>query len=212
MKTIVDEANHSGRRVAAHAHGAQSIKDAVRAGVTSIEHGSLIDDEGIRLMKEHGTYLVPTLYTLDYIIQNGAASGTPQYAVDKARAVLKLQRANLRKAYQAGVKFAYGTDAAVIPHGLNAKDFNILVNELGAPPMEAIRMATTSAADLLGIADKTGAIRPGLWADLIAVDGNPLVDIRQLEHVTFVMKSGTIDFDRDLDREHDRPRDRSRAR
>ncbi len=192
LKTIVDEAGHSGRKVAAHAHGAQSIKDAVRAGVASIEHGSLIDDEGIRLMKEHGTYMVPTLYTLDFIIADGAAHGTPEYAIAKARAVLKLQRANLKKAYAAGVKFAYGTDAAVIPHGMNAKDFRILVAELGVPPMDAIRMATTSAADLLGISDKTGAVRAGLWADLIAVNGDPLADITQLEHVTFVMKAGTV--------------------
>jgi imidazolonepropionase-like amidohydrolase len=143
-------------------------------------------------MKEHGTYLVPTLYTLDFIIQDGAAHGTPDYAINKARSVLKLQRANLKKAYAAGVKFAYGTDAAVIPHGLNAKDFRILVAELGVPPMDAIRMATTSAADLLGIADKTGAVRAGLWADLIAVNGDPLADITQLEHVTFVMKAGTV--------------------
>jgi imidazolonepropionase-like amidohydrolase len=192
LKTIVDEAGHSGRKVAAHAHGAQSIKDAVRAGVASIEHGSLIDDEGIRMMKERGTYLVPTLYTLDFIIEEGPAHGTPEYAVNKARAMVKLQRANLRKAYQAGVKFAYGTDAAVIPHGRNAKDFHILVGELGVPPMDAIRMATTNAADLVGIGDKTGAIRPGLWADLIAVEGNPLEEIRRLESVSFVMKAGMV--------------------
>jgi imidazolonepropionase-like amidohydrolase len=192
LKTIVDEAGHSGRKVAAHAHGAQSIKDAVRAGVASIEHGSLIDDEGIRMMKERGTYLVPTLYTLDFIIEEGSAHGTPDYAINKARAIMKEQRANLRKAYQAGVKFAYGTDAAVIPHGRNAKDFNIIVNQLGAPPMEAIKMATTNAADLVGIGNKTGALKAGLWADLVAVDGNPLDDIRVLENVSFVMKSGTV--------------------
>jgi imidazolonepropionase-like amidohydrolase len=192
LKTIVDEAGHSGRKVAAHAHGAQSIKDSVRAGVASIEHGSFIDDEGIRMMKERGTYMVPTLYTLDFIINDGAANGTPPYAIAKARAALELQRKNLRKAYQSGVKFAYGTDAAVIPHGQNAKDFDILVNQLGVPPMDAIKIATTNAADLLGLADKTGAIRAGLWADLIAVDGDPLTDIRRLEHVAFVMKSGTV--------------------
>src|ERR1019366_166098 len=148
LKTIVDEAGHSGRKVAAHAHGAQSIKDSVRAGVASIEHGSFIDEEGIRMMKEHGTYMVPTLYTLDFIINEGAAHGTPEYAVNKARAALELQRKNLRRAYQSGVKFAYGTDAAVIPHGQNAKDFDILVNQLGVPPMDAIKIATTNAADL----------------------------------------------------------------
>jgi imidazolonepropionase-like amidohydrolase len=192
LKTIVDEAGHSGRKVAAHAHGAQSIKDAVRAGVASIEHGSLVDAEGIQLMKEHGTYMVPTLYTLDFIIEEGASHGTPAYAVDKARAMARLQRENLRKAYQAGVKFAYGTDAAVIPHGRNAKDFNILVTQLGVPPIDAIRIATTNSADLVGIGGKVGALKTGLWADIIAVNGNPLDDIRLLEDVRFVMKAGQV--------------------
>lgn len=192
LRTIVEEASHSGRKVAAHAHGAASIKDAVRAGVASIEHGSLVDDEGIRLMKERGTFMVPTLYTLDFIVDEGASNGVPEYGIAKATAMRKAQRENLRKAYQAGVRFAYGTDAAVFPHGRNARDFGILVNELGVPPLEAIRMATTSAAELIGIADKVGALRPGLAADVIAVQGNPIDDIRRLEQVAFVMKGGVV--------------------
>lgn len=192
LKTIVDEAGHSGRKVAAHAHGAQSIKDATRAGVASIEHGSLVDDEGIKLMKEHGTFMVPTLYTLDYIVDEGAQTGTPAYAVDKAQAMMKLQRANLRNAYQNGVRFAYGTDAGVFPHGRNAKDFAILVDQLGVAPLDAIKLATTSAAELIGVADKLGALKPGLWADIVAVEGNPLTNIRLLEDVRFVMKGGVV--------------------
>ena len=192
LRTIVEEASHAGRKVAAHAHGAASIKDAVRAGVASIEHGSLVDDEGIRLMKERGTFMVPTLYTLDFIVDEGAASGVPEYGIAKAKAMRKAQRENLRKAYQAGVKFAYGTDAAVFPHGRNARDFNILVTELGVPPLEAIRMATASAAELIGVADKVGTLKPGLLADVIAVRGNPIDDIRRLEQVAFVMKGGTV--------------------
>lgn len=192
LKTIVDEAGHSGRKVAAHAHGAQSIKDATRAGAASIEHGSLVDDEGITLMKEHGTFMVPTLYTLDYIVDEGAQTGTPAYAVTKARAMMKLQRVNLRNAYQSGVRFAYGTDAGVFPHGRNAKDFAILVDQLGVAPIDAIKLATTSAAELIGAGDKLGALKPGLWADIVAVEGNPLTNIRLLEDVRFVMKGGIV--------------------
>jgi len=192
LRTIVEEASHAGRKVAAHAHGAASIKDAVRAGVASIEHGSLVDDEAIRLMKERGTFMVPTLYTLDFIVDEGAAHGVPEYGIAKAKAMRKAQRENLRKAYQAGVKFAYGTDAAVFPHGRNARDFHILLTELGVPPLEAIRMATASAADLIGVADTVGTLKPGLLADVIAVRGNPIDDIRRLEQVAFVMKGGTV--------------------
>ena len=117
------------------------MNDAIRAGVASIEHGSLIDDEGVALMKEHGTFLVPTLYTLDFIIDEGPESGVPEYAVEKAKAMAKQQRERLAKAYHAGVRFAYGTDAAVFPHGRNAKDFQILVEELDVQPIDAIRMA-----------------------------------------------------------------------
>ena len=173
LKTIVEEASHAGRKVAAHAHGAASIKEATLAGVASIEHGSLVDDEGIRLMREHGTFMVPTLYTLDFIVDEGPANGVPEYAITKARAMRQAQRANLKKAWEGGVKFAYGTDAAVFPHGRNARDFAIMVDQLGIPPLAAIRTATASAAELVGIADKVGTLKAGLWADIIAVEGNP---------------------------------------
>jgi len=192
LETIVEEASHSGRKVAAHAHGAASIRDAARAGVASIEHGSLVDAEGIKLMKEHGTVMVPTLYTLNFIVDEGASHGVPDYGITKAKTMKKAQRENLRQAYQAGVKFAYGTDAGVFPHGRNARDFAILVNELGVPPLAAIRMATADAAALIGISSKVGTITPGLLADVIAVQGNPVDDIRRLESVAFVMKGGVI--------------------
>lgn len=192
LSAAIEEAARLGRRVAAHAHAAKAIVTAARAGAASIEHGSFVDEEGIRVMKEKGTYLVPTLYTLDFIINEGKQNGVPRYAIDKAIEVSKVQRANLKKAYQAGVKFAYGTDAAVFPHGRNARDFAILVDQLGVPPMEAIQMATKAAADLLGIADKAGTIEKGKWADLIAVKGDPLANIRLLENVNFVMKGGVV--------------------
>ncbi len=192
LKAVVDEAARSGRKVAAHAHGAAGIKNAVRAGVASIEHGSLIDDEAIQLMKEHGTVLVPTLYTLDFMLEEGPAHGVPDYALQKAKRMKQAQRENLKKAFQAGVKFAYGTDAAVIPHGQNARDFDILVSQLGVPPLEAIKMATGSAAELIGIADKAGTLRPGLWADVVAVEGDPVSNIKLLELVKFVMKAGVV--------------------
>ena len=190
IRAAVEEAGRLGRKVAAHAHAARAIVNAARAGVASIEHGSLVDDEGIAVMKQKGTYMVPTLYTLDFIINEGRENGVPQYGIDKAIEISKAQRANLKKAYQAGVKFAYGTDAAVFPHGRNARDFGILVDQLGVPPMEAIRMATQYAADLIGISEKAGTIEHGKWADLIAVTGDPLQDIRRLEDVQFVMKGG----------------------
>jgi imidazolonepropionase-like amidohydrolase len=143
-------------------------------------------------MKEHGTFMVPTLYTLDFIIQEGAASGVPQYSIEKAKSIAKLQRERLSAAFHAGVKFAYGTDAAVFPHGRNAKDFRILVEELDVRSIEAIRMATVNAAELIGIEDGAGTLDPGKWADVIAVAGNPLEDITLLENVRFVMKGGVV--------------------
>lgn len=192
IRAAVEEAGRLGRKVAAHAHAAKAIVNAARAGVASIEHGSLVDDEGIAMMKAKGTYMVPTLYTLDFIIDEGKENGVPQYGIDKAKEISKVQRANLKRAYQAGVKFAYGTDAAVFPHGRNGRDFGILVEQLGVPPMEAIRMATQYAADLIGIPDKAGTLEAGKWADLIAVDGDPLQNIRLLENVPFVMKGGAV--------------------
>jgi imidazolonepropionase-like amidohydrolase len=192
LKAVVDTAGMLGRKVAAHAHSPAGMNDAIRAGVASIEHGSLIDDEGIRLAKEHGTFVVPTLYTLDFIIDEGPQYGVPDYSIDKAKSMAKMQRERLGAAFHAGVKFAYGTDAGVFPHGRNAKDFRILVEQLDVRPIEAIRMATVNAAELIGIADRVGTLEPGKWADLIAVAGNPLEDITLLENVRFVMKGGAV--------------------
>ena len=192
LKAIVDEAARLGRKVAAHAHSGKAIVEAARAGVASIEHGSLIDDAGIAMMKEKGTVLVPTVYALDFIIENAKEHGIPEYAQQKARAIRAQQRANLRKAYHAGVRFAFGTDAGVFPHGMNARDFRGLVDDLGVPPLAAITMATRDAAALLGIQDRVGTIEAGKWADLIAVEGNPLENMRLLEDVRFVMKGGVV--------------------
>ena len=191
LNAIVDEAAMWGREVAAHAHGAEAIKRAVRAGVASIEHGSLIDDEGIRLMKEKGTYLVADIYNDDYILAEYARLGYPQKIIDKERLVGRQQRENFKKAVQAGVKIAYGTDAGVYPHGWNAKQFAHMVR-WGTTPMQAIQAATVNAADLLGWADRVGALEPGKYADLIAVSGDPLQDVTVLEHVAFVMKGGAV--------------------
>lgn len=192
LRAAVEEAARLGRKVAAHAHGARGIIAAVNAGVASIEHGSLIDDEGIALMKARGVYLVPTLIILDEIVRFGAARGYPDYAIAKARRIEPERRVRLRKAFQGGVKFAFGTDATGDIHGRNAQEFALLVDQLGATPADAIRMATVNAADLIGIGDRTGTIETGKWADLIAVAGNPLEDIRRLEQVSFVMKAGRV--------------------
>jgi imidazolonepropionase-like amidohydrolase len=191
MNAAVQEAAQWGRKVAAHAHGAEAIKRAARAGVASIEHGSLLDDEGIRLMKERGTYLVADIYNDDYILSEYKRLNFPQKILDKEALVGKQQRENFRRAARAGVKIAYGTDAGVYPHGWNGKQFAFMVR-YGLTPMQAIQSATTSAADLLGWTDKVGAVAPGLYADLIAVDGDPLSDITELERVKFVMKGGII--------------------
>ena len=191
MNAAVQEAAQWGRKVAAHAHGAEAIKRAVRAGVASIEHGSLLDDEGIRLMKERGTYLVADIYNDDYIMAEYKRLRFPEAILEKERQIGKAQRENFRKAARAGVKIAYGTDAGVYPHGWNGKQFAKMV-QYGLTPMQAIQAATTSAADLLGWSDKVGAVAPGLYADLIAVDGDPLADITLLERVKFVMKGGVV--------------------
>lgn len=191
MDALVDEAHRWGRKVAAHAHGTEGIKMAVRAGVDSIEHGSLIDDEGIRMMKAHGTYLVADIYDDDYILAEYARLNFPQKILDKERQVGRLQRENFRKAVRAGVKIAYGTDAGVYPHGNNGKQFAKAV-EWGQTPMQAIKSATTMAADLLGRSQQLGSASAGRYADLVAVNGDPLADIRELEQVAFVMKGGVV--------------------
>src|SRR6266545_2380439 len=191
MNVIVEEAKMWGKRVAAHAHGAEGIKRAVRAGVTSIEHGSLIDDEGVKMMKECGTYLVADIYNDDYILAEFAKLGYPEKIIEKERMVGRTQRENFQKAAKAGVKLAFGTDAGVYPHGWNAKQFAHMV-KWGLTPMQAIQTATINAADLLGWNDKVGVIAPGAFADIIAVDGDPLKDVTELERVKFVMKGGVV--------------------
>ena len=191
MKMAVDEAAMWGRKVAAHAHGTEAIKMAIRAGVASIEHASLIDDEGIRLAKEHGTYLVPDIYNDDYILAEYTRLGFPEKMLAKERQIGRLQRENFTKAVKAGCKIAFGTDAGVYPHGWNGKQFRHMV-QWGMTPMQAIQSATTSAADLLGWNTKVGQLAPGFFADLIAVKGDPLADVTVLENVDFVMKGGVI--------------------
>jgi imidazolonepropionase-like amidohydrolase len=191
MNAAVEEAAMWGRQVAAHAHGAEGIKRAVRAGVASIEHGSLIDDEGIKMMKERGTYLVADVYNDDYILSEYKRLGYPEKIIEKERKIGRLQRENFQRAAKAGVKIAYGTDAGVYPHGWNAKQFAHMVR-WGLSPMQAIQAATVNAAELLGWSDRVGAIEPGRFADIIAVEGDPLADVTMLERIGFVMKGGEI--------------------
>jgi imidazolonepropionase-like amidohydrolase len=189
MQAIVADAHRLGRKVAAHAHGAQGILWATEAGVDSIEHGSYINDEDIAEMKKHGTYLVPTLYLEDWMVQSGHL---PPFYQQKMKDVSKVAKANIRRAMLAGVKIALGTDAAVYPHGLNAHELDVYVNQLGMAPLAALETTTINAADLMGWSAKTGAIEPGKWADIIAVDSNPLDDVRVLQQVKFVMKGGVV--------------------
>jgi imidazolonepropionase-like amidohydrolase len=191
MKAIVADAHRLGRKVAAHAHGAEGIRWAAEAGVDSIEHGSYIDDAGIASMKEHGTYLVPTLYLGDWMMENAEQAHLPPPLLAKARDVIPAARKNVAHAFASGVKVAFGTDAAVYPHGLNAHEFAVMV-KLGLTPLQAIQAATINAADLLGWSGKVGSLEPGAWADIIAVDGDPVKDVTTLERVKFVMKGGEV--------------------
>ncbi len=191
LKAAAEEAHKAGRRIAAHAHGAQSIKDAVLAGIDSIEHGSLIDDEGIRLMKEHHTWLVSDIYDDDYILAEGPRLGLEPAQLEKERKLGQKQRDNFAKAVKGGVRVAFGTDASVYPHGDNARQFFYMV-KYGLTPMQAIRAATADAAELIDRARDVGTLVPGKYADLIAVAGNPLQDVRLLEKVSFVMKGGAV--------------------
>ena len=191
LTAIAEEAHKLGRKVAAHAHGTQSIKDAIRAGIDSIEHASLIDDEGIALAKQHGTFLVFDIYNDDYILAEGLKSGMLPESVEKEKALGKLQRTNFRRAYVAGARMAFGTDGGVYPHGDNAKQFATMA-EWGMKPLESIRAATTEAAVLIGLEGKAGAIEKDYFADVIAVDGDPLADAAVLMRVKFVMKDGKV--------------------
>ncbi len=191
LRAIIADAHRLGRKVAAHAHGAQGILWATQAGVDSIEHGSYIDDAGIAAMKEHGTYLVPTLYLSDWFLENAPRMNVPPSMLAKGKEVMPAARKNIAHAFASGVKVGFGTDAAVYPHGLNAHEFAVMV-KLGLTPLQSIQAATVNDADLLGWSDKVGVIEPNHFADIIAVDGDPLQDVTTLERVKFVMKGGVV--------------------
>jgi imidazolonepropionase-like amidohydrolase len=191
IRAAVEEAALIGTHVAAHAHGAEGIKRAVRAGVRSIEHGSLMDDEAIELMASHGTYLVADVYDGDWIAEEGARGGWSADVMRKNEETTDAQREGFTKAVKAGVRIAFGTDSGVYPHRFVARQFAYMVR-LGQTPAEAIRSATLVAAELMGWRDRVGSIEPGKLADLIAVEGDPLDDVSVLEDVRFVMKGGRV--------------------
>jgi len=191
MKAIVADAHRLGRKVAAHAHGGEGIRLASEAGVDSIEHGTYIDEAGIATLKKNGTYMVPTIYLNDWLMENMDKIGMPEFYRKKEIDVAKVSFANMARAMQAGVKIAFGTDAAVYPHGLNARQFAMYV-KMGFTPLQAIQSATLNAADLLGWSDRIGAIEPGKFADIIGVEGDPTQDVTTLERVQWVMKGGEV--------------------
>ena len=194
LKMAADTAHQAGRKIAAHAHGAQSIKWSIEAGIDSIEHASLADDEGIRMAKQHGTFFVMDIYDDDYILQEAPKFGLPQEQIDKERGVGQQQRDTFRKAWKAGVKMAFGTDAGVYPHGDNAKQFHYMVR-YGMTPAEAIQAATVRAAELIGRSNDVGELTAGRYADLIAVSADPLQHVEALEHVAVVVKGGAVEKD-----------------
>ncbi|HVO60753.1 MAG TPA: amidohydrolase family protein [Terriglobales bacterium] len=191
MKAIVAEAHRLGRKVAAHAHGAEGVRWASDAGVDSVEHGHLMDDASIATLKKNGTYLVPTLYLVDWQRENAATAHLPEYARKKMEMVSQAGQNAARKAIAAGVKIGMGTDAAVYPHGLNAHELAVYVR-LGMTPLQAIQTTTINDADLLGWSDRIGTLEAGKYADIIAVDGDPLKDVTVLQNVKFVMKGGEV--------------------
>ena len=191
MRAAVEEAEARGTHVAAHAHGAEGAKRAIRAGVRSIEHGCLIDDETIELMVERGTYLVCDMFDGDWMIQEGPRLGYSDEVMQKTEMTNDAQRENFAKAVKAGVKIAFGTDSGIYPHGMNAKNLAFHVR-FGQTPMEAIQSATVVSAELMGWEDKVGSLQPGRFADLIAVEGDPLDDVAVLEDIPFVMKGGEV--------------------
>jgi len=191
IRAAVEQAAEYGTYVTAHAHGAEGIKRAVRAGVRSIEHGSLIDDEGIALMKEKGAWLVADIYNGDYIASHGKEAGWPAEILRKNEETTQAQRAGFRKAVAAGVRIAYGTDSGVYPHRYVARQLPYMVR-YGMTPIQAVRSATLSAAELMGWEDRIGSIAAGKLADIVAVPGDALADLRSVENVVFVMKGGTV--------------------
>ena len=192
LEAIMRTAKEYGFKVAAHAHGAEGMKRAIRAGIDSIEHGTLMDDEARTLMKRYGTYLVPTILAGEFVAEKAKIDGYfPDIVRPKAAAIGPQLKSNFTKAYKAGVKIAFGTDSGVSKHGDNAREFKLMV-DAGMPEMEAILAATKHAADLLGEPDKLGSIEVDKWADIVAIRGNPLDDITLLEQIDFVMKGGKV--------------------
>jgi imidazolonepropionase-like amidohydrolase len=191
LEAAVDEARHFGLRVEAHAHAAEGIKNAIRAGVASVEHATLIDDEGISLAKQHGTYLDMDIYDEECLQEVGKNGPRPTDFLEHDRNLGEQHRRNFTKALHAGVKLSFGTDAGVCPYDRSVRQFAFMV-KYGMTPMQAIQSATHNAADLLGKADLLGSIKPGKYADIVAVSSDPLSDIHILEHVSFVMKEGTV--------------------
>ena len=189
MQAVVDEAHAAGMKVAAHAHGASGIRQAIEAGVDTIEHVSLVDDEGIRLAVRKGAWFAMDIYNTDYTQAEGAKNGVLEENLQKDRDIGLIQRQNFQKALRAGVKMVYATDAGVYPHGDNAKQFSVMV-QWGATPLQALQSATINAAEALGQAGQVGQIKVGAWGDLVGVKGDPLADIRVLEGPVFVMKGG----------------------
>ena len=204
LRAMVEEAAKLERAVAAHAHGTEGIKVAVQAGVASIEHGSILDEEAIELMKRHGTYLVPTLmagYAVEEQAREGILSGL---RAEKALYIAPIMRRSFRLAADAGVKIAFGTDAGVFPHGTNAREFSLMV-ENGMSSMATLVSATSAAAELLGLANEIGTVESGKRADIVAVRGDPLQDIGAMEDVVFVMKAGRVFVWREMNRELETP-------
>jgi imidazolonepropionase-like amidohydrolase len=191
MNAIVEEAHMWGKKVAVHDHGTEAIKSAIRAGADTIEHASLIDDEGIRMAKAKGTWLDMDVYDDDYILAEGAKNGVEPASMEKERQVGRLQRENFRKAFLAGCRMGFATDAGVYPHGWNAKQLKTMT-DWGMTPMQAIQSATVSGAEIMGWSDRVGRLAPGYYADIIAVDGDPIADITLMQTVAFVMKDGVV--------------------
>jgi imidazolonepropionase-like amidohydrolase len=191
MKAAVDEARRFGRDVTAHSHGVAGTKSALRAGVRSIEHGSVLDDEAIALFNQTGGYLVPTIFTSEYTLAEGEKNKQPAHAMEKARQLHEMKRQSFGRAVRGGVKIAFGTDTGIIPQGWNARQFAVMVR-WGMTPAQAVASATSVAAEMLHLSKDIGTIEAGKFADVIAVSGNPLDDVTVLEQVKFVMKSGAV--------------------
>lgn len=191
MQALIAEAHRLGRKVATHAHSAISIRDAVIAGVDSVEHGIFLDEEGIRLMKQHHTFLVPTSYPLFWFEEHAPRMNLPPWVREKAAIIIPAAKQNMRSAFASGVRVALGTDAGVYPHGENGGEFRSMVT-LGLSPVQALQAGTINAAELMGWSDRIGSVSAGKLADLVAVSANPVADVRVLQHVQFVMKDGVV--------------------